>query len=83
MTQSPCFFIPRRASLHKLVAANQIGHAMGIQSIAEFVENDDIIDVLRRIGVDHAQGHDVAKPHPMEELFVLDEHPAARRLSGT
>ena len=50
-------------------AANQIGHAMGIQTVAEFVENDEILQLLRDIGVDFAQGYGVAKPQPMEELF--------------
>jgi len=50
-------------------AANQIGHAMGIQTVAEFVENDEILQLLREIGVDFAQGYGVAKPQPMEELF--------------
>jgi len=50
-------------------AANQIGHAMGIQTVAEFVENDEILRLLRGIGVDFAQGYGVAKPQPMEELF--------------
>ena len=52
---------------------------MDIQTIAEFAENDDIMDVLRRIGVDHAQGYGVAKPHAMEELFFSNDHPAGRR----
>jgi EAL domain-containing protein (putative c-di-GMP-specific phosphodiesterase class I) len=50
-------------------SANQIGHAMGIQTVAEFVENDEILRILRDIGVDFAQGYGVAKPQPMEELF--------------
>ena len=50
-------------------AANQIGHAMGIQTVAEFVENDEILQLLRDIGVDFAQGYGVAKPQPMEDLF--------------
>jgi EAL domain-containing protein (putative c-di-GMP-specific phosphodiesterase class I) len=42
---------------------------MGIQTIAEFVENDEIIATLRQLGVDYAQGYAVAKPQPMDELF--------------
>jgi EAL domain-containing protein (putative c-di-GMP-specific phosphodiesterase class I) len=36
---------------------------------AEFVENDEILRLLRDIGVDFAQGYGVAKPQPMENLF--------------
>lgn len=50
-------------------AANQIGHAMGIQTIAEFVESEEILRSLREIGVDYAQGYGVAKPQPVEEIF--------------
>jgi diguanylate cyclase (GGDEF)-like protein/PAS domain S-box-containing protein len=44
---------------------NHIGHVMGIRTIAEFVENDVILNELRRIGVDFAQGYGVQKPVPM------------------
>jgi diguanylate cyclase (GGDEF)-like protein/PAS domain S-box-containing protein len=55
---------------HALVeATNQIGHAMGIKTIAESVENQDVLDALRKIGVDYAQGYGIARPCPVEELF--------------
>ncbi len=41
---------------------NNVGHVMGLQTIAEFVENDQIIAVLKQIGVDYAQGYGVAIP---------------------
>ncbi len=44
---------------------NHVGHVMGLQNIAEFAENEDIINILREIGVDYAQGYGVCKP----ELF--------------
>ncbi len=44
---------------------NHVGHVMGLQNIAEFAENDDIIKLLKEIGVDYAQGYGVCKP----ELF--------------
>ncbi|GAB4290249.1 MAG: hypothetical protein Kow0083_03130 [Methylophaga sp.] len=34
---------------------------MGIQTIAEFVENDDILAILKEIGVDYAQGFGIGK----------------------
>ncbi|GAB4508952.1 MAG: hypothetical protein Tsb0026_08350 [Sulfuricaulis sp.] len=64
-------------------AANQIGHAMGMQTIAEFVENDEILRVLRDIGVDYAQGYGVAKPVPMEEIIFAAKQPVRRRSAGT
>jgi diguanylate cyclase (GGDEF)-like protein/PAS domain S-box-containing protein len=45
-------------------AINDIGHVMGKKTIAEFVENTEIVDALREMGVDYAQGFGVSKPVP-------------------
>ena len=45
-------------------AINDIGHVMGKKTIAEFVENKEVLDSLREIGVDYAQGFGVSKPVP-------------------
>lgn len=44
---------------------NDIGHVMGKKTIAEFVENAEILEKLRSIGVDYAQGYGIAKPIPL------------------
>jgi diguanylate cyclase (GGDEF)-like protein/PAS domain S-box-containing protein len=41
---------------------NEIGHLTGKQTIAEFAESVEIIDMLRTIGVDYAQGYGVSQP---------------------
>jgi diguanylate cyclase (GGDEF)-like protein len=41
---------------------NEIAHAMGIKTIAEFVERGEILETLREVGVDYAQGYAVGKP---------------------
>jgi len=41
---------------------NEIGHLTGKQTIAEFAENVEIIDMLRSLGVDYAQGYGVSQP---------------------
>lgn len=46
-------------------AINTIGHVMGMKTIAEFVENDQILEKLRVIGVDFAQGYGVQRPQPL------------------
>ncbi len=46
-------------------AINEVGHAMGITTIAEFVENEEILKTLRTIGVDFAQGYGIDKPSPL------------------
>ncbi|HCY62256.1 MAG TPA: sensor domain-containing diguanylate cyclase [Oxalobacteraceae bacterium] len=49
-------------------AINNIGHVMGIKTIAEWVENEETLAVLRRIGVDYAQGYLFGRPQPMAEI---------------
>ena len=41
---------------------NRIGHIMGIKTIAEFVENEEIYTHLGMLGVDYAQGFGMHKP---------------------
>ena len=41
---------------------NEIGHLTGKQTIAEFAENQEIIEMLRSLGVDYAQGYGIAMP---------------------
>jgi diguanylate cyclase (GGDEF)-like protein len=43
-------------------AINQVGHAMGIESIAERVENKEVMDKLGSLGVAYAQGYFIARP---------------------
>ncbi|MBL4638672.1 MAG: EAL domain-containing protein [Proteobacteria bacterium] len=55
---------------HAMVKSiNEIGQVMGMQTIAEFVENDEIKGMLREIGVNFAQGYGIGKPQPFEELL--------------
>ncbi len=46
-------------------AINQICQLMGKQTIAEYVESKPALDMLRRIGVNFAQGFGVARPLPL------------------
>jgi diguanylate cyclase (GGDEF)-like protein len=55
---------------HAMVKSiNQIGQVMGMQTIAEFVENDEIKAMLKEIGVNYAQGYGIGKPQPFDKLF--------------
>jgi EAL domain-containing protein (putative c-di-GMP-specific phosphodiesterase class I) len=46
-------------------AINEVGHVMGIKTIAEYVENDDTLESVRNIGIDYAQGYAVGKLEPL------------------
>ena len=43
-------------------AIREIGHAMGIETIAERVETKEVLDKLGSIGVEFAQGYFIARP---------------------
>ncbi|MES9848671.1 MAG: EAL domain-containing protein, partial [Candidatus Thiodiazotropha sp.] len=45
---------------------NEIGHLMGLQTIAEYVEDDQTLEQLIDIGVDYAQGFGVVRPMPLQ-----------------
>ena len=47
---------------------NELAHFMGMETVAEFVENHEILAVLREIGVDHSQGYGIKKPTLLEDL---------------
>lgn len=48
---------------------NNIGKAMGITTVAEFVESAEILEVLQNIGVDYAQGYYIGKPCAIEDAL--------------
>lgn len=52
---------------------NHIGHVMGKRTIAEFVESEEILQALREIGVDYAQGYVIARPQPFARQDPLSE----------
>ncbi|MEH6457220.1 MAG: EAL domain-containing protein [Cocleimonas sp.] len=51
---------------------NQVGHTMNLKIIAEYVENEKIVEILQEMGVDYGQGYEIAKPRPIEE--VINNH---------
>ena len=60
---------------HTMVEAiNNIGHVMGIQTIAECVETPAMLDALKKMGVDYAQGFGIHRPEP---LSARDEKASA------
>ncbi|HEX7114501.1 MAG TPA: PAS domain S-box protein [Steroidobacter sp.] len=60
-------------------AITQIGHAMGIKTIAERVETAEVLDCLAEIGVEYAQGIYIATPQSVESLSrITRSHPKLR-----
>jgi diguanylate cyclase (GGDEF)-like protein len=55
----------------------QLARGLGKKTIAEFVEDDDTVLLLREYGVDYVQGYHVGRPRPVGE--VLEPVPVAAR----
>jgi EAL domain-containing protein (putative c-di-GMP-specific phosphodiesterase class I) len=49
-------------------AISKIGRALGIATVAECVESEAVLEELKRIGVDFAQGFFLAAPLPIAQL---------------
>jgi len=47
---------------------SDVGRAIGLRTIAEFVEDMAVVEALRDAEVDYAQGYGICKPAPIEEL---------------
>lgn len=45
-------------------ALNEMAHGLGKQTVAEFVENEKILETLKKYDVDYAQGYYIGKPLP-------------------
>ncbi len=54
---------------------NEVGQVMGIKTIAEFAASESIIQCLREVGVNNAQGYAVARPVPLSSLTIATTTP--------
>ncbi|NRA54924.1 MAG: EAL domain-containing protein [Gammaproteobacteria bacterium] len=48
---------------------NDVGHVIGMKTVAEFVENDQIKQRLIEIGIDYGQGYGLGKPEPIDYIL--------------
>ncbi len=48
-----------------LQSINNIGHIMGLKTIAEYVENPAVLETVRTLGIDYAQGYAISYPQPL------------------
>uniref|UniRef100_A0A7C5SZS6 EAL domain-containing protein n=1 Tax=Thermocrinis ruber TaxID=75906 RepID=A0A7C5SZS6_9AQUI len=44
-----------------------VAKKMGIKTIAEYVESEEVLKVVKDLGIDYAQGYYLGKPEPLEE----------------
>ncbi|HUW27903.1 MAG TPA: DUF1631 family protein [Sulfuriferula sp.] len=48
---------------------HDVGHALGLKTVAEYVENNAILDKLKEIGIDYAQGYAIERPVLLRQLI--------------
>ncbi len=53
------------SDLKRTATINQIGHKMGAQTVAKSVETSKILEKIKTLGIDYAQGHSIAMPQPL------------------
>ncbi len=58
----------------------QVIQALGKKAVAEYVENEQILNILKEMGIDFVQGYHLGHPLPVERLFnhssgAGDTHP--------
>ncbi len=49
---------------------NDIGHRLGVRTVAEWVEDERTLDALRAIGVDYAQGYVIGRPVALDVFLA-------------
>ena len=55
-------------------AINDIGHEIGLVTVAEYVENDEILNILKNIGIDYAQGYGIEIPFKWKIDNIIQLH---------
>jgi EAL domain-containing protein (putative c-di-GMP-specific phosphodiesterase class I) len=81
LKELPVDYLKIDGAFVKNIAADPIDHAfvksitdialaMKIKTVAEWVENEDIILILKNIGVDYAQGFGISKPMSYSNLML-------------
>ena len=65
------------ASAHVVRAVIELARSFGYKTIAEGVEDEATLDMLRLLGVDFAQGYFLGRPAPAGDVYAGDERPDA------
>jgi diguanylate cyclase (GGDEF)-like protein len=69
-----------RNSLATVKAIVELAKGLGIETVAEYVENQEIAQEVRRLGVDYAQGYAFGKPEPLADILEGLAHDESKRL---
>lgn len=70
--------LPRSESDRLLVAALvELAHGLGKRTVAEFVEDEETLELVRKLGVDYGQGHHIGSPGALNRSAagLAESHP--------
>ena len=59
-----------------------VSRILGVKTVAEFVEDPEVMDRLAAYGVDFAQGYLVHRPAPIDEILSVAPHAGTRPETG-
>ena len=59
----------------------QLGHSLGMTVVAEGIEDAEVLEQLRQVGCDVAQGYLLGRPGCADPPFNMDAHPLIATLS--
>ncbi|RYZ82735.1 MAG: EAL domain-containing protein, partial [Moraxellaceae bacterium] len=48
----------------------QVIQALGKKAVAEYVENEEILEILKSMGIDFVQGYHIGHPSPVEKILA-------------
>lgn len=51
-------------------AIHEIAQKLGSRTVAEYVEDMKIFDLVREIGIDYAQGYGIGRPRPLDDILA-------------
>ncbi|MCF6150611.1 MAG: EAL domain-containing protein [Candidatus Kuenenia sp.] len=54
---------------HLVKAMVEVAHGLGKRTVAEFVGSEETLKLLRKLGVNYAQGNYIGKPRSVPEIF--------------
>ncbi len=65
-----------RISESMVAAITQVAKVMGLETVAEYVENEETRKLITELGVDCAQGFGIGRPVPLDDVLLTLADPA-------
>ncbi|MHB1076271.1 EAL domain-containing protein [Thiobacillus sp.] len=63
--------LPNSSDFVMIKSMNDIGHSLGLLTVAEYVESETTLEALREIGVDYVQGYAIHKPCRIDDILSM------------